>query len=55
MVKVKSDTRYARLRVKVLGKHGRKLGTRTKRVRTNRTVKLRLSAKARSARVSLVR
>ena len=55
VVKVKSSTRYARLRVKVLGKHGRKLSTVAKRVRTNRTVKLRLSAKARSARVSLVR
>ena len=55
VVKVKSSTRYAKLRVKVLGKQGRKLSTLAKRVRTNRTVKLRLSAKARSARVSLVR
>ena len=49
VVKVKSNARYARLRVKALGKHGRMLGTKTKRIRTNRTVKLRVSAKARAA------
>ena len=54
-VRVKSNTRYARLRVKVLGRNGRKLGTLTKRIRTNRTVKLRVSGKARAARVTLVR
>ncbi|MBN1527788.1 MAG: hypothetical protein JW895_01925 [Thermoleophilaceae bacterium] len=55
VVKVKSNVRYAKLRVKVLNKHGRKMAVKTKRIRTNRTVKLRLSAKAQGAAVSIVR
>jgi hypothetical protein len=55
VVKIKSNARYARLRVKALGKHGRMLSIKTKRIRTNRTVKLRISAKARGAAVSIVR
>jgi hypothetical protein len=55
VVKVKSSARYARLRVKLLGSRGRKLSTVTKRIRTNRTVTLRVSAKAKSARISLAR
>jgi len=55
VVKVKSNARYARLRVKALGKHGHMLSIKTKRIRTNRTVKLRISAKARGAAVSIVR
>jgi hypothetical protein len=55
VVKIKSNARYARLRVKALGKHGRTLSIKTKRIRTNRTVKLRISAKARGAAVSIVR
>jgi hypothetical protein len=56
VVKVKSNVAgKAKLRAKVLGKRGRKLGAWTKQVRTNRVVKLKVSRKARSARVALVR
>ena len=56
VVKVKSDSAgKAKLRAKVLGKRGRKLGAWTKQVRTNRVVKLKVSAKARKAKLSLVR
>jgi hypothetical protein len=56
VVKVKSNVAgKAKLRAKVLGKRGRKLGAWTKQVRTNRVVKLKVSAKARAARVALVR
>ncbi len=47
--------RYATLRAKLLGSRGRKLSTLTKKVRTNRTVKLRVSKKVKQARISLVR
>ncbi len=40
VVKVKGNGhKYATLRVKPLGKHGRKLGTWTKKVRTGKTIK----------------
>ena len=56
VVKVRSDVaKHAKLRTKVLGKKGRKLGSWTKKVRTNQTITLRVSRKARAARVSLVR
>ena len=57
VVRIKSDVAggKAKLRAKVLGKRGRKLGSWTKQVRTNRVVKLRVSGKARAARVALVR
>ena len=52
VVKIKSDlAKHAKLRAKVLGKKGRKLGSWTKKVRTNQKVKLRVSRKARAARV----
>jgi hypothetical protein len=56
VVKVRSAaTKYAKLQVKVLGKRGRKLSAWTKRIRTNRKVTIRVSSKAKKARVSLVR
>ena len=45
VVKVRSDVaKHAKLRAKVLGKRGRKLGSWTKKVRTNQKVTLRVSA-----------
>ena len=56
VVKVKGNGhKYATLRVKPLAKHGRKLGTWTKKVRTGKKITIRVSAKAAQARVSLVR
>jgi len=56
VVKVKGNGhKYAMLRVKPLAKHGRQLGIWTKKVRTGKTLKIRVSAKAAQARVSLVR
>jgi hypothetical protein len=56
VVRIKGNGhKYATLRVKPLGKHGRRLGTWTKKVRTGKTITIRVSAKAAQARVSLVR
>jgi hypothetical protein len=45
--------KYVTLRVRSLAKHGRKLGTWTRRIRAGRTVTIRVSAKAVTARVRL--
>ena len=56
VVKVKAKyAKKATLRAKVLGKRNRKLGAWTKKVKTNHKVTIKVSARARSARVGLVR
>jgi hypothetical protein len=55
VVRVASSKRWAHVRVALIGKGGRKLGTVTKLVRTNRLVTIRVKGTAKRARVSLVR
>jgi hypothetical protein len=55
VVKVKAKyAKKAALKAKVLGKRKRKLGSWTKTVKTNKTVKLKVSKRAKAARLSLV-
>jgi hypothetical protein len=55
VLRVTSSKSKARLRVVLIGKHGRKLGKMTKLVRTNRLVSIRVNNKVRKARVTLAR
>jgi hypothetical protein len=53
---VKVRAKYAKkaaLKAKVLGKRKRKLGSWTKTVKTNKTIKLKVNARAKTARLSL--
>jgi hypothetical protein len=55
VVRVTSSKRWAHVRVALIGTHGRKVGTVTKLVRTNRLVTIRVKGTAKRARVSLAR
>jgi hypothetical protein len=54
VVKVRAKyAKKAQLKAKVLGKRKRKLGSWTKTVKTNKTIKLKVNARAKTARLSL--
>jgi hypothetical protein len=54
VVRVKAKyAKKAALKARVLGKRKRKLGSWTKSVKTNKTIKLKVNARARTARLSL--
>ncbi len=54
VVKVKAKyAKKAKLKAKVLGKRNRKLGAWTKQVKTNTKIKLKVNARAKTARLSL--
>jgi hypothetical protein len=55
VLRVTSSKSKAKLRVVLIGKHGRKLGKLTRVVRTNRLVSIRVNHKVRKARVALAR
>jgi hypothetical protein len=55
VVRVTSSKNRAKVRVVLIGKHGRKLGKMTRLVRTNRLVSIRVNSKVKKARVALVR
>jgi hypothetical protein len=55
VVRVTSAKTHAKVRVALIGKHGRKLGTMTRLIRTNRLVSIRVNAKVKKARVALAR
>ena len=55
VVRVTSSKSRAKVRVVLIGKHGRKLGKVTRVVRTNRLVSIRVKSSVRKARVSLAR
>jgi len=55
VVRVTSTKSHAKVRVALIGKHGRKLGTMTKLIRTNRLVSIRVNGKVKKARVALAR
>ena len=53
-MKVKAKyAKKAKLKAKVLGKRNRKLGAWTKQVKTNTKIKLKVNARAKTARLSL--
>jgi hypothetical protein len=55
VVRVTSSKGKAKVRIRLIGKHGRTLKVVTRSVRTNRLVSLRVSSKVKKARVALVR
>jgi hypothetical protein len=55
VVRIISSKSQAKVRVALIGKRNRKLGTVTKRVQTNRLVSIRVSKSVKRARVSLAR
>ena len=54
-MRVTSTKGKAKVRIRLIGKHGRTLKVVTKSVRTNRLVSIRVNSKAKKARVALVR
>jgi hypothetical protein len=55
VVRVSSSKHKAKVRIRLIGKHGRVLKVVTRSIRTNRLVTIRVTAKAKKARVALIR
>jgi hypothetical protein len=55
VVRVTSSKSKAKVRIRLIGKHGRTLKVVTKSIRTNRLVSIRVSSKVKKARVALIR
>jgi hypothetical protein len=55
VVRVTSSKSKAKVKIRLISKHGRTLKVVTRTIRTNRLVTIRISAKAKKARVALVR
>jgi hypothetical protein len=55
VVRVTSSKAKAKVRIRLIGKHGRLLRVVTKSIRTNRLVTIHVAAKVKKARVALVR
>jgi hypothetical protein len=55
VVRVTSSKSKAKVRIRLIGKHGRTLKVVKRTIRTNRLVTIRVTAKARNARVALIR
>jgi hypothetical protein len=55
VVRVTSSKGKAKVRIRLIGKHGRTLKVVTRSVRTNRLVSIRVSSKVKKARVALIR
>lgn len=53
VIKVKSSKKYETVKIRLIGKNGRTLKRLSRRVRTNRTVKIQVSTKTRRAKVAL--
>jgi hypothetical protein len=53
VISVKSSKKYETVKIRLIGKNGRTLKRLSRRVRTNRTVKIRVSTKTRRAKVAL--
>ncbi len=55
VINVKSSKKYETVKIRLIGKNGRTLKRLSKRVRCNRTVKIRVSSKTKKAKVALKR
>jgi hypothetical protein len=55
VVRIASSKGKAKVRIRLMGKHGHTLKLVTKSVRTNRLVSIRVGSKVKKARVALIR
>jgi hypothetical protein len=53
VIKIKSQKKFATVKIRLIGKKGRTLKRMTRKLRTNRVIKIKVSAKTRNARVVL--